>query len=238
MTQTRVLRLHPVQIVFLFFGKNGIVGEALADRVHDKLAYSPIGSSYRVILSLPFNGGLVDVVFEKDLAGTERETFGCFKFCVHHVFSWKAACRHSFMDDFYSNPEIERYLKSVVGSSARIVRQAVLAKPGKKELKGYGYGTPVLIEYELEGRLRRAVLHTIRPGPFGHEHMSDRAQSLLWDHTAFNTLPRHVRSLDVGAFRSDKSADVSERCRRVLHADGLWRRRAVCLRSRTDPGYG
>src|SRR5688572_1200755 len=110
------------------------------------------------------------------------------------------------MDDFYSTPEIERYLKSVVGSSARIVRQAVLAKPGKKELKGYGYGTPVLIEFELEGRLRRAVLHTVRPGPFGHEHMSDRAQSMLWDHTAFNTLPRHVRSLDVGAFRNNKSA--------------------------------
>jgi aminoglycoside phosphotransferase (APT) family kinase protein len=33
--------------------------------------------------------------------------------------------------------------------------------------------------------------------------MSDRAQMLLWDHRTFNRLPRHVRSLDVGAFRSD-----------------------------------
>jgi hypothetical protein len=110
------------------------------------------------------------------------------------------------MDDFYSIPEIERYLKSVVGSSVRIVKQSILAKPGRKELKGYGYGTPVLLEYEVEGKLQRGVLHTVRPGPFGHELMSDRAQSLLWDHTAFNTLPRHVRSLDVGAFRSDKTA--------------------------------
>ena len=109
------------------------------------------------------------------------------------------------MDDFYSTPDIERYLKSLFGSSARIVKTSVLAKPGKKELKGYGYGTPVLLEYDLDGTLHRAVLHTVRPGPFGHEHMSDRAQSLLWDHTAFNTLPRHVRSLDVGAFRHDKT---------------------------------
>jgi hypothetical protein len=79
----------------------------------------------------------------------------------------------------------------------------VLAKPGKKELKGYGYGTPVLIEYDMDGQRCRAVLHTVRPGPFGHEHMADRAQSLLWDHSAFNTLPRHVRSIDVGAFRKD-----------------------------------
>jgi len=109
------------------------------------------------------------------------------------------------MDDFYSTPEIERYLKSLTGSSVRIVKQSILAKPGKNELKGYGYGTPVMFEYEVEGKLRRAVLHTVRPGPFGHEHMSDRAQSLLWDHTAFNTLPRHVRSIDVGAFRSNKT---------------------------------
>ena len=110
------------------------------------------------------------------------------------------------MDDFFSTPEIERYLKSVTGSSARIVKMTILAKPGKKELKGYGYGTPVLIEYDLDGRLQRAVLHTVRPGRFGHEHMSDRAQSLLWDHSAFNTLPRHVRSMDVGAFLHDKTA--------------------------------
>jgi aminoglycoside phosphotransferase (APT) family kinase protein len=107
------------------------------------------------------------------------------------------------MADFLTNTEIEGYLKTVTGSSARITRRTVLAKPGKKELKGYGYGTPVLIEYEVHDQRRRAVLHTIRPGPFGHEHMADRAQSLIWDHSAFNTLPRHVRSIDVGAFRKD-----------------------------------
>ena len=55
------------------------------------------------------------------------------------------------MDDFYSTPEIERYLKSVIGSSVRIVNQSILAKPGKTELKGYGYGTSVLLEYEVDG---------------------------------------------------------------------------------------
>jgi hypothetical protein len=41
------------------------------------------------------------------------------------------------------------------------------------------------------------------PGPFGHEHMADRAQDLLWSNDAFNRLPRHVRSLDVGGFQPD-----------------------------------
>jgi hypothetical protein len=52
------------------------------------------------------------------------------------------------------------------------------------------------------------------PGPFGHEHMPDRAQELLWEHRAFNILPRHVRSLDVCGFRPDGSltplGDVNE----------------------------
>src|SRR5688572_27340044 len=107
------------------------------------------------------------------------------------------------MNDLKAIPEIERYLKSVAGSSAHILRQSPLAKPGTEDVKGYGYGTPVLIEYEAEGKRHKAVLHTVKPGPFGHEHMADRAQSLLWDHAAFNTLPKHVRSLDVGAFRQD-----------------------------------
>lgn len=109
------------------------------------------------------------------------------------------------MSEFHASSEIERYLKSALGSSTRILSQSVLVKPGKKELKGYGYGTPVLLEYEVDGRRRKAVLHTIQSGPFGHEHMADRAQSLLWEHRAFNTLPRHVRSIDVGAFRHDQS---------------------------------
>jgi hypothetical protein len=106
----------------------------------------------------------------------------------------------------YSSAEIERYLKSVAGPSVRILRQSYLGKLGRADLKGYGYGTPILIEYESEGTGRKAVLHTVRPGPFGHEDMSDRAQSLLWEHRAFNSLPRHVRSIDVGAFRQDQTA--------------------------------
>ena len=102
--------------------------------------------------------------------------------------------------------EIESYLKAVAGPSTSIVALEVLGNSEHGELKGYGYGTPVMIDYEAGGVPHRAVLHTITAGPFGHEHMSDRAQSLLWDHSSFNQLPRHVRSIDVGAFRRDGSA--------------------------------
>jgi hypothetical protein len=74
---------------------------------------------------------------------------------------------------------------------------------GRQGDKGYGYGIPLRLDYELDGKRRSAVLETVRPGPFGHEHMADRAQPLLWAHDAFRRLPRHVASLDVGAVRSD-----------------------------------
>jgi streptomycin 6-kinase len=70
-----------------------------------------------------------------------------------------------------------------------------------EEGKGFGYGVPVRLDYELpDGRSASAVLHTMAPGSFGHEFTADRARILLWSHRAFNQLPRHVRSLDVGGF--------------------------------------
>jgi hypothetical protein len=101
--------------------------------------------------------------------------------------------------------QIQHYLKSTLGTDARVLSLEVLGDPRGDEIKGYGYGKPVLIRYELGGKHRRAVLHTVSPGPFGHEHMSDRAQSLLWEYSSFNSLQHHVRSLDVGAFRRDGS---------------------------------
>jgi hypothetical protein len=102
--------------------------------------------------------------------------------------------------------ELTQYLKSVFGSETRILNLRVLGESQGKDIKGYGYGTPVQIDYTRNGHPYRAVLHTIGPGPFGHEHMADRAQMLLWDHQAFNLLPRHVRSIDAGAFRRNGSA--------------------------------
>ena len=92
------------------------------------------------------------------------------------------------------------YLAAVHGRPVSGVRVATLGG-GRQGDKGYGYGIPLRVDYELEWEKRRAVVESVRPGPFGHEHMADRAQSLLWAHHAFGALPRHVASLDVGAVR-------------------------------------
>ena len=73
---------------------------------------------------------------------------------------------------------------------------------GRQGDKGYGYGIPLRVDYELAGVAHRGVIESVRPGPFGHEHMADRAQQLLWAHDAYGRLPRHARALDVGAVRA------------------------------------
>jgi hypothetical protein len=101
--------------------------------------------------------------------------------------------------------EVEAYLQGLFSAPAKVCSMTVLGSDrGAKDIKSYGYGTPVKVEYQFGGSERRAaVLHTMQPGRFGHEHMADRARELIWDHQAFNHLPRHVGSLDVGGFQGD-----------------------------------
>ncbi len=102
-----------------------------------------------------------------------------------------------------SKKTIEKYLISVYGKDIEVLGIWKLGnkKPNSPaDLKGFGYGFPYVIECKLEGKVKRFVIETMRSEGFGHDNFSDRAQVLLWQHSAFGKLPRHVRSIDVGAF--------------------------------------
>jgi hypothetical protein len=126
-----------------------------------------------------------------------------------------------------SRQAIERYLTEVFKAPVSVLRMAPLSgDPGTESIKTYGYGKPVRIDYQIAGSgCRSVVFHTMSPSPFGHEYMSDRAQSLLWAHRAFNSLPGHVHSLDVGAFQSDATlislGKADEFCLLTEYAEGL-----------------
>ena len=104
---------------------------------------------------------------------------------------------------------LREYLSSVYGADVKVryvgelgKRRVRRAKPRMK-LKEFGYGVPYEVRFVVRGELKSVILETIRPGGFGHEHFSDRAGILLWQHPAFNNLPRHVSSVDAGAFTKD-----------------------------------
>jgi hypothetical protein len=127
-------------------------------------------------------------------------------------------------------PDLDReklssYLESLSGKPVRVVSLTPLGETvSTGAVKGYGYGIPVMVEYEVSGERRKAVFETTSPGPFGHEHMADRAQMMLWDHGAYNRLPLHARSLDVGGVVPDGSflslGSVEEFFLLVEHVEG------------------
>jgi hypothetical protein len=96
---------------------------------------------------------------------------------------------------------VTEYLQSLYEKPVRLIS---LTRHGAQEegddLKGFGYGSPLFLEYEVGSERMRSVLETMAPSAYGHDHFSDRAQAVLWEHSAFNNLPRHVRSIDSGAF--------------------------------------
>jgi len=95
---------------------------------------------------------------------------------------------------------VTRYLETLFGSPVRMIAMTEEGRQETREdLKSFGYGTPLFLEFEVAGEIRKAVLETMAPSSFGHDHFSDRAQVILWENAAFNSLPRHVRSLDSGA---------------------------------------
>ena len=101
---------------------------------------------------------------------------------------------------------LERYLQNRFGPTTTLLSYGPIGKESSKgTYKQYGYGSPIRVTFQA-GKLRRsAVLETMSPGPFGHEHMADRAQAILWDYESYGRLPRHVKALDVGAFTSTQA---------------------------------
>src|SRR6516162_10176787 len=78
---------------------------------------------------------------------------------------------------------VERYLQLLLGKPGKQLTIVAMSHLGgtseKTSVKGYGYGVPVRIDYSIAGQRGSLVLHTLTPGPFGHEHMADRAHVLL-----------------------------------------------------------
>ncbi|MFN3485851.1 MAG: hypothetical protein ACK44W_10265 [Planctomycetota bacterium] len=91
----------------------------------------------------------------------------------------------------------EAYLGRVFGHPVGIVNLHPLGKEPEGD-KGYGYGSPLRLDCEGNGRRYRIVVQTVKPGPFGHEHVSDRIQATVLAAATYNRLPRHVRALGAG----------------------------------------
>jgi hypothetical protein len=116
------------------------------------------------------------------------------------------------------DPELARIVERA-NPGARVLRITTLgpddgAAGHQRTAKAVGYGIPVRIDAEIAGAVKSFVLHGSAANPFGHDRRADRAAELLLAADTFELIPKHVRPLDVGAFRRDGSSlslrDTSE----------------------------
>ncbi|HSF06455.1 MAG TPA: phosphotransferase [Methylomirabilota bacterium] len=124
------------------------------------------------------------------------------------------------------------YLASVLGGSVEVVALRPLGDKdaGVDDPKGFGYGVPFEVECLSGGRVRSLVVSRTRPVQgFGHDYPADRAWQALFGHTAYNSFPRHARSVDVGVVRASGQlgsvADATEFFQLVEKVEGTlyWR---------------
>lgn len=98
---------------------------------------------------------------------------------------------------------LQRYLVGLLGGPVDVLAVRRLGSEAQHEdPKGFGYGVPLELECLIGGQPRSFVLSRTRPAQgFGHDYPADRAWQALYAHRAYNSFPRHAKSLDVGFLR-------------------------------------
>jgi hypothetical protein len=121
---------------------------------------------------------------------------------------------------------VREYLAATLGGDVEVVAMRLLGQyEAGDDPKGFGYGVPFEIECRVDGVTRRFVVSRTRPAHgFGHDYPADRAWQALYGHAAYNSFPRHVRSVDVGFVRASgrlvSAADATDFFQLVEKAEG------------------
>ncbi len=96
--------------------------------------------------------------------------------------------------------KIIKFFKDKFGGSVNISIEGISKG---RDVKGYGYGEPIIVNVSYNDKIEKYVVNTLREDRFGHEYISDRAGEILWSFRAFNNLPKHVKAVDVGYISLD-----------------------------------
>ena len=135
------------------------------------------------------------------------------------------------------------YLTGVLGAPVEVrALHPLEGDDAAADPKGFGYGVPFQVDCLVDGKPRAFVVSRTRPVPgFGHDYPADRAWQALYGHAAYNSFPRHARSLDVGFVRPSgelvSAADAEDFFQLVEKIEGhlYWLDLDRLLDGRPDP---
>lgn len=91
---------------------------------------------------------------------------------------------------------LAQYVRKAFGG--RLLEAGDIGSLDEQGMKGFGYGKPVRLRYERDGKVEEAVLSTMKGDKYGHQYYWDRAHVLLFQYETSARLEKHVRPLGVG----------------------------------------
>ena len=93
---------------------------------------------------------------------------------------------------------IEAYLQRAFGDDARLVGAGDIGNLDEQGMKGFGYGKPLLIHFEVGGEAKEAVLSVMKGDKYGHQFYWDRAAILMFQYETSASMERHVVPMGLG----------------------------------------
>lgn len=104
----------------------------------------------------------------------------------------------------------EDFLSRHYGQPVKVLKVGDLLAETTDELKGFGYGSPIVVEFELNGEKKKLVFLTMRGDSFGHDFRADRVSGITLSYDTFNRLPQHVKAVDFGFFSKNGLISLKE----------------------------
>jgi hypothetical protein len=93
---------------------------------------------------------------------------------------------------------LERFLSECFGAGVKLRGVGEIGSLEEQGMKEFGYGKPLLVNYELDGSERQAVLSMMRGDRYGHQFLWDRAAILMFQYHAGGRMEKHARPLGIG----------------------------------------
>lgn len=93
---------------------------------------------------------------------------------------------------------VERYLREALGEGVRLTALGDIGDLDEQGIKDFGYGKPVLVRWEREGKVGEAVVSVMRGDRYGHQDYWDRARITMFQYETGARMKRHVRPLGMG----------------------------------------
>lgn len=93
---------------------------------------------------------------------------------------------------------IEAYLRRAFGDDVRLLGVGDIGNLDEQGMKGFGYGKPLLIRFQIGTEIKEAVLSVMKGDTYGHQFYWDRAAILMFQYETSARMERHVRPMGLG----------------------------------------